>query len=155
MKEINIDNKKNMEELKKQKEKETTEVVKEFINSQKDLSVKLNLEKVEKDLVKLVGEAEWRGAEPWIFKFEQANQARSQALQTVQDQVTAKLNNAEVHKLQFVYILKQSHNILKSSKPDNVKIEEVVSLIEKCTSVKDITEADMIQIAKIIGKANG
>ena len=141
--------------MKKQKEKETTEVVKEFINSQKDLSVKLNLEKVEKDLVKLVGEAEWRGAEPWIFKFEQANQARSQALQTVQDQVTAKLNNAEVHKLQFVYILKQSHNILKSSKPDNVKIEEVVSLIEKCTSVKDITEADMIQIAKIIGKANG
>jgi len=155
MKEIKIDNKENMEELKKQKEKETTEVVKEFINSQKDLSVKLNLEKVEKDLVKLVGEAEWRGAEPWIFKFEQANQARSQALQTVQNQVTAKLNDAEIHKLQFVYILKQSHNILKSSKPDNVKIEEVTSLIERCTSVKDITEADMIQIAKIIGKANG
>ena len=155
MKEIKIDNKEHIEELKKQKEKETAEVVKEFINSQGDLSVKLNLEKIEKDLVKLVGEAEWRGAEPWIFKFEQANQARSQALRNVQDQVTEKLNNAEIHKLQFVYILKQSHNILKSSKPDNVKIKEVISLIEKCTSVKDITEADMIQIAKIIGKANG
>lgn len=155
MKEIEIDNKANMEELKKQKEKETAEVVKEFINGQKDLSVKLNLEKVEKDLVKMVGEAEWRGAEPWIFKFEQANQARSQAFQNVQNQVREQLNNAEVHKLQFVYILKQSHNILKSSKPDNVKIDEVISLIEKCTNVKDITEADMVQIAKIIGKANG